>query len=35
MDIKNAFINGYIEEEVYVHQPLGFVDSKYPEHVLN
>src|ERR1044072_999583 len=24
MDIKSAFLNGYISEEVYVHQPPGF-----------
>ena len=24
MDVKSAFLNGYIKEEVYVEQPLGF-----------
>ena len=33
MDIKSAFLNGYIEEEVNVHQPPGFDDSKYLELV--
>jgi hypothetical protein len=33
MDIKSAFFNGPIKEEVYVEQPLGFVDSEYPNHV--
>jgi hypothetical protein len=33
MDIKSAFINGPIKEEVYVEQPPSFEDSEYPNHV--
>ncbi|XP_075074728.1 uncharacterized protein LOC142162291 [Nicotiana tabacum] len=33
MDIKSALLNGFIEEEVYMKQPPGFVDSKFPYHV--
>ncbi|GKC79699.1 putative ribonuclease H-like domain-containing protein, partial [Tanacetum coccineum] len=33
MDVKSAFIYGTIEEEVYVHQPLGFVDPAHPNKV--
>jgi hypothetical protein len=33
MDIKSAFLNGHIKEEVYVEQPPGFEDSEYPNHV--
>ncbi|GKA85907.1 putative ribonuclease H-like domain-containing protein, partial [Tanacetum coccineum] len=29
MDIKSAFLYGTIEEDVYVHQPPGFVDPAY------
>ena len=32
MDVKSAFVNGYINEEVYVEQPLGFEDDKKPDH---
>ena len=33
MDVKSAILNGYIKEEVYVEQPHGFEDYKYPDHV--
>jgi hypothetical protein len=33
MDVKSAFHNGPIKEEVYVEQPLDFEDSEYPNHV--
>ncbi|GJR08564.1 retrovirus-related pol polyprotein from transposon TNT 1-94 [Tanacetum coccineum] len=33
MDVKSAFLNGLINEEVYVAQPLGFIDFEKPDHV--
>ncbi|GJR93413.1 ribonuclease H-like domain-containing protein [Tanacetum coccineum] len=33
MDVKSAFLYGKIDEEVYVSQPPGFLDLKYPQKV--
>ncbi|GKC13974.1 retrovirus-related pol polyprotein from transposon TNT 1-94 [Tanacetum coccineum] len=33
MDVKSAFLNGKISEEVYVQQPPGFESSEFPNHV--
>jgi hypothetical protein len=32
MDVKSAFLNGFINELVYVEQPPGFEDPRYPNH---
>ena len=33
MDAKSAFLIGFIDEEVYVEQPPGFVDHVHPNFV--
>ncbi|GJW03925.1 putative ribonuclease H-like domain-containing protein [Tanacetum coccineum] len=33
LDVKSAFLYGIIDEEVYVSQPLGFMDLEFPDKV--
>ena len=33
MDVKSLFLNGIVNEEIYVSQPPEFEDHKYPEYV--
>jgi hypothetical protein len=33
MDVKSAFLNGVIHDEVFLRQPPGFENPKYPNRV--
>nr|GFB63306.1 hypothetical protein [Tanacetum cinerariifolium] len=34
IDVKTAFLNGHLSEEVYMEQPKGFVNPKYSNHMI-
>nr|GEZ63573.1 hypothetical protein [Tanacetum cinerariifolium] len=33
IDIKTTFLNGYLDEDIYMVQPEGFIDPKHPRKV--
>lgn len=33
MNVKSVFLNGYLQEEVYVHQTPGFENHEPPDHM--
>ena len=34
MDVKSVFLNGLLQDKVFVQQPKGFQEPHFPDHVL-
>lgn len=34
-DVKSAFVNGYVQEKVFIDQSLEFINHTFPDHVFN
>ena len=34
MDVKTAFLNGFLKEDIYIAQPKRFIDPHFLDHVL-
>ena len=33
MDVKTVYLHGDLDENIYMHQPVGFIDKNKPDHV--
>lgn len=33
LDAKNAFLHGHLDETIYMHQPPGYINKEFPNHV--